>query len=96
MRDAVELAGPLRTPLRLAQWKRASYRGEAGTSDFLSVSDSSSVIQFMTHAKVKVDPSLRVVEVASGNPEEMTVSTMPPLRPPTVTHSLLPRVKESG
>ena len=39
--------------------------------------DSSSVIQFMTHAKVKVDPSLRVVEVASGNPEEMTVSTTP-------------------
>uniref|UniRef100_A0A8C2PCQ4 Integrin alpha-2 domain-containing protein n=1 Tax=Capra hircus TaxID=9925 RepID=A0A8C2PCQ4_CAPHI len=35
--------------------------------------DSSSVIQFMTHARVKVDPSLRVVEVASGNPEEMTM-----------------------
>lgn len=36
----------------------------------------------MTHAKVKVDPSLRVVEVASGNPEEMTVSTTPPFGPP--------------
>ncbi|XP_054451386.1 integrin alpha-9 [Pteronotus mesoamericanus] len=35
--------------------------------------DSSSVIQFMTRAKVKVDPALRVVEVASGNPEEMMV-----------------------
>ncbi|KAM9074946.1 integrin alpha-9 isoform 4-T5 [Megaptera novaeangliae] len=35
--------------------------------------DSSSVIQFMTRAKVKVDPALRVVEVASGNSEEMTV-----------------------
>ena len=28
----------------------------------------------MTRAKVKVDPSLRVVEIASGNPEEMMVS----------------------
>ena len=32
-------AGPLGTPLGLAQRKRASPRGEAGTSDFLSVSD---------------------------------------------------------
>ena len=40
MRDTVELAVPLRTPLGLSQWKRASSRGEAGTSDFLSVSDS--------------------------------------------------------
>ena len=40
MRDAVELAGPLRTPLGLAQWKRASSPGKAGTSGFLSVSDS--------------------------------------------------------
>ena len=39
-RDPVELAGPLGTPLGLAQWKRASSRGEAGTSGFLSVSDS--------------------------------------------------------
>ena len=36
----MEVAGPLGTPLGLAQWKRASSRGEAGTSDFLSVSDS--------------------------------------------------------
>ncbi|XP_045654204.1 integrin alpha-9 [Ursus americanus] len=35
--------------------------------------DSSSVIQFMTRAKVKVDPALRVVEIANGNPEEMMV-----------------------
>lgn len=28
----------------------------------------------MTRAKVKVDPALRVVEIASGNPEEMMVS----------------------
>ncbi|XP_070247713.1 integrin alpha-9 [Myotis yumanensis] len=35
--------------------------------------DSSSVIQFMTRAKVKVDPALRVVEIATGNPEEMVV-----------------------
>ena len=34
------LAGPLGTPLGLAQWKRASSRGEAGTSGFLSISDS--------------------------------------------------------
>ena len=34
------LAGPLGTPLGLAQWKRASSRGEAGTSGFLSVSDA--------------------------------------------------------
>ena len=37
---AVEVAGPLGTPLGLAQRKRASPRGEAGTSGFLSVSDS--------------------------------------------------------
>ena len=36
----MELAGPLGTPLGLAQWKRASSRGEAGTSGFLSFSDS--------------------------------------------------------
>ena len=36
----MEVAGPLGTPLGLAQWKRASARGEAGTSGFLSVSDS--------------------------------------------------------
>ena len=36
----MELAGPLGTPLGLVQWKRASSRGEAGTSVFLSVSDS--------------------------------------------------------
>uniref|UniRef100_A0A671G8D1 Integrin subunit alpha 9 n=1 Tax=Rhinolophus ferrumequinum TaxID=59479 RepID=A0A671G8D1_RHIFE len=35
--------------------------------------DSSSVIQFMTRAQVKVDPALRVVEIANGNPEEMSV-----------------------
>ena len=34
------MAGPLGTPLGLAQRKRASPRGEAGTSGFLSVSDS--------------------------------------------------------
>ncbi|XP_028617391.1 integrin alpha-9-like, partial [Grammomys surdaster] len=32
--------------------------------------DSSSVIQFMARAKVKVEPALRVVEIANGNPEE--------------------------
>ena len=36
----MEVAGPLGTPLGLAQWKRASPRGEAGTSGFLCVSDS--------------------------------------------------------
>ena len=36
----MEVAGPLGTPLGLAQWKRASPRGEAGTSGFLSISDS--------------------------------------------------------
>ena len=34
------IAGPLGTPLGLAQRKRASPRDEAGTSGFLSVSDS--------------------------------------------------------
>ena len=34
------VAGPLGTPLGLAQRKMASPRGEAGTSGFLSVSDS--------------------------------------------------------
>ena len=37
---SVEVAGPLGTPLGLAQRKRASPRGEAGTSGFLCVSDS--------------------------------------------------------
>ena len=36
----MDVAGPLGTPLGLAQRKRASPRGEAGTSGFLSVSDS--------------------------------------------------------
>ena len=36
----MKLAGPLGTPLDLAQWKRASSRVEAGTSGFLSISDS--------------------------------------------------------
>ena len=36
----MEVAGPLGTPLGLAQRKRASPRGEAGTSGFLSVSYS--------------------------------------------------------
>nr|XP_013803568.1 PREDICTED: integrin alpha-9 [Apteryx mantelli mantelli] len=35
--------------------------------------DSSSVIQFITRAKVRVDPALRVVEVPSGSPEEKPV-----------------------
>ena len=38
--DPVEVAGPLGTPLGLAQWKRASSPGKARTSGFLSVSDS--------------------------------------------------------
>ena len=36
----MEVAWPLGTPLGLAQRKRASPRGEAGTSGFLSLSDS--------------------------------------------------------
>ena len=36
----MEVAGPLGTPLGLAQLKRASPRGEAGTSGFICVSDS--------------------------------------------------------
>ena len=36
----MEVAGPLGTPLGVAQRKRASPRGEAGTSGFLCVSDS--------------------------------------------------------
>ena len=36
----MEVGGPLRTPLGLAQRKKASPRGEAGNSGFLSVSDS--------------------------------------------------------
>ena len=36
----MELAVPLGTPLGLAQRKKASPRGEAGTSGFLSNSDS--------------------------------------------------------
>ena len=36
----MEVAGPLGTPLGLAQRKRASPRGEAGTSGLLSASDS--------------------------------------------------------
>ena len=40
MRDTEELEGPLGTPLGLSQRKRASPRGEAGTSGFLSFSNS--------------------------------------------------------
>lgn len=36
--------------------------------------DSSSVIQFVTRARVLVDPDLRVVEIPSGSPEEKPVS----------------------
>ena len=36
----MEAAGPPGTPLGMAQRKRASARGEAGTSGFLSISDS--------------------------------------------------------
>ena len=36
----MELAGPLGTPLGLAQWKTASSKLEGGTSDFVSISDS--------------------------------------------------------
>ena len=36
----MELAGSLGTLLDLAQWNRASSRGEAGTSGFLSILDS--------------------------------------------------------
>lgn len=36
----------------------------------------------MTRAKVKVDAALRVVEIANGNPEEMTVS-QPALEQPS-------------
>ena len=36
----MEVAGPLGTPLGLVKWKGASSRGEAGTSGFLSISDS--------------------------------------------------------
>ncbi|XP_065608782.1 integrin alpha-9 [Cyrtonyx montezumae] len=35
--------------------------------------DISSVIQFVTRARVQVDPDLRVVEVPNGSPEEKTV-----------------------
>ena len=34
------MAGPLGTPVVLVLWKRASSRVEAGTSGFLSISDS--------------------------------------------------------
>ena len=36
----MDLARPLGTPLGLAQWKSASSRMEAGTTGFLSISDS--------------------------------------------------------
>lgn len=37
--------------------------------------DSSSVIQFVTRARLQVDHDLRVVEVPNGSPEEKLVST---------------------
>lgn len=46
----------------------------------------------MTRAKVKVDPTLRVVEIATGNPEEMMVSQ--PLLPPAHRHPLGPPSSE--
>ena len=42
----MEAAGPLGTPLGLAQRKRASPRGEAGTSGFPCVSDSDRSMDF--------------------------------------------------
>ena len=40
LRDAVDFEGPFGTPLGLVQWKKASSPVEAGTSGFLSISDS--------------------------------------------------------
>ena len=52
--------GPLGTPLGSVQWKRASPRGEAGTSGFLCVSDSFPI--------VAGNPGFpRLVSVTSGN-----------------------------
>ena len=51
--DAVELEGPLRTTLGLAQWKRASSPGKAGTSGFLSVSQNSVMVYMRNELKKK-------------------------------------------
>ena len=40
VRNTLSCEGPLGIPLGLVQWKRASSRVEAGTSGFLSISDS--------------------------------------------------------
>ena len=55
----MEVAGPLGTPLGLAQRKRASPRGEAGTSGFLSVSDSDARVPAKLGRESQASSSLR-------------------------------------
>lgn len=66
------LHGALRVQLRVVSLVKSISRSVS----FLP-QDSSSVIQFMARAKVKVDPALRVVEIANGNAEETLVSQLP-------------------
>ena len=70
----MELAGPLGTLLGLAQWKRASSRGEAGTSGCLPVSDSDLRVlaelgqesQASSHLRKGAPLASRVVQWVSG------------------------------
>ena len=55
----MELAGPLGTLLGSAQWKRASSRGEAGTSGFLSDSDSDCTVPAVLGQESQASSCLR-------------------------------------
>ena len=50
---------PLGTPLGMAQWKRASSRGEAGTSGFLPISDSDRRVRAELGQESQVSSRLR-------------------------------------
>ena len=64
----MEVAGPLGTPLGLAQRKRASPRGEAGTSGFLSVSDSDRRVPAELGQESQASSCLRTPCAARGAP----------------------------
>ena len=55
----MELAGPLETPLGLMKWKRASSRMEAGTSGFLSISDSDCRVPAEVGQEIQASSCLR-------------------------------------
>ena len=79
----MEVAGPLGTPLGLAQRKRASPRGEAGTSGFLCVSDSDRMVKVKVESeKVGLKLNIQKTKIMASGPttswemDEETVKTV--------------------